>query len=207
MIVYIIIVIAFSFLRNNSLTGKKFYLYFIPLIFGFILLYQMGLISLFSDKIERYYNYRANEITSDSNVLYQAIFRLPILPFGFIGRAILGAFTPLPTALLRIRSIFDDGLSFVQIVVSIGSCWQIINLPFLVFDLKKRDKLSIIYLTIFASIVISTFTFRHFIMVYPLMFILIFRNKSEKTLRQRRFVYLASILSFMLLGIAYLIIS
>ena len=209
-ILYIILIIILNLLFNNTtlnelkndkkiikfLSNKKNIL--ISLMFcvvTFILLLEFGFFREIQGYINRYNGY----ILEGDPGLSAYVFKTPFFPFGFILRILYGLIFPSPTGMF-IRGFEVDEI--VKLLLSVGTIIQIYLLPYLFKNIKRIDKIVIIYVTVFSSIIFTTFGFRHFVMLYPFMFILIFRQlvNTNKTERRKLFK-LISIL--MILGFTF----
>lgn len=180
-VIYIAIIFILNILfKNSKVTEKKEIIKFIILgIFTLILCFKTGIISETESYLFRYNNY----ILSGNNGLSTFIFTTPILPFGIFFRIMYGLIFPSPTGILM--SSFDVD-SIWKFIISIGTLYQTYMLPYVFKNIKRFDKVFLLYLIIFFSIVVTTFSFRHFLTLYPFMFILIYRVKQQCSLVERR---------------------
>jgi len=119
-----------------------------------------------------------------SSGLSQTVFTMPIFPFGIWLRTLYGMFIPVPALPLTLDM---DG--FFQVLNSFGTIAQVFLLPYLLLNLKSMDKLVIVFVTMYCAIILTTFGFRHFIMLYPFMAIMIGRVYF-KTKPARRHIFL-----------------
>lgn len=171
-----ILILLICVLRNNTVNNKNIVRWFLIGLIMFYFFYQTGAVSYLYRKILRYISYMDNRIElNNSNILYRKIFQTPLFPYGIILRMVYGLISPLPNGIARILSI-KNALNLCDVFVSMGTCIQIVFLPFLFKGIKMLDKYMLGFLLIFISVVISTFTFRHFIMIYPFMYISIINS-------------------------------
>ncbi len=177
LVFYVLVIFLLSFLHNNELAGKKVYSILILAFFMIFVISRLGFVEYASEKITRYQDFRSSLASDDSNQIYQAVFKTAMFPFGLFLRVAFGLYSPLPTALLKFYKALDNEINFLQILIAVGTCWQAIHLPFLFKNIRKMDKYTLCFLFIFISVIISTFTIRHFIMFYPLMILLICRAR------------------------------
>lgn len=136
------------------------------------------------------------------------IFNIPILPFGFIVRLIYAAVSPLPVGILNISRIFSGYYYFAYFFISCGTIWQIVNYPNVIRGVRKQwDKTVFIFIVLLSMIAMTTFTFRHFILMYPYLFILSSRGlaKSNRQKYQTDAIFILSILAAF--AVIYLAIS
>lgn len=184
---YLILVMFIISTLKNKINIKSLLSFLVIIIAGIYILYEMQAFSFIFAKIKRYLVYQSNYISqNNSSALYRRIFMTPMLPFGIIYRILYGLVFPLPTGILHFYKVFSSGLDMTNFLVSCGSCFQIIMLPFLLKGAAKINKYSLIYWVEFLAVIITTFTFRHFIIIYPFMFFVIYKEfysmkKSERS--------------------------
>jgi hypothetical protein len=164
--------------------------------FNFRLLLAMAVVAItivkvfnFTDFISTIteYNDKYNDyVLSISPGLSQTIFTMPILPFGIWLRILYGMFFPVPA----LPDMFDiDG--FFQVLNSCGTIAQVLLLPYLFLNFKRIDKLVIVFVAMYIAILLTTFGFRHFIMLYPFMAIMIGRVYFKtKPVVHRQFLFI-----------------
>lgn len=181
-IIYIAVIIILNFVLNKKkINNKKTILMFILFIFlCMILIMKFNLV----EKVEKYSNRYNEYIVENADGLSKFVFSIPIIPFGIILRVVYGNIYPSPTGILLTNFDVD---SICKFIISLGTVLQVYMLPYLLKNLKKIDSLFIMYILIFFSIILTTFGFRHFIILYPFMFILIGREliKTEKEKRKK----------------------
>lgn len=129
------------------------------------LLQALGGLDLLSVSNESYSNYRM----ASNEGLSKIVFSLSLFPFGIIVRFLYGLISPFPGGLLNLDYFNEPLYSFIQAVVLLGTIFQFFLFPFLFSGLKKMNYSALKFLVMFMSVVVTTFTFRHFIMVYPFM--------------------------------------
>ena len=184
---YLILVVFIISTLKDKIDIKSLLSFLVIVIAGICILNKMQAFSFILAKIKRYLVYQSNYILeNNSSSLYTRIFMTPILPFGIIYRILYGLIFPLPTGILYFYKVIVSGLEITNFLVSCGSCFQIVMLPFLLKGALKINKYSLIYWVEFLAIIITTFTFRHFIIIYPFMFFLIYKEfysmkKSERS--------------------------
>ncbi|MCI8546231.1 MAG: hypothetical protein HFJ44_03255 [Clostridia bacterium] len=199
-----ILIFIVSLIGNRKIGVKEVLISFCIVIMLLFVFYRIGILDFFLNKMERYRIYHTKLINENgSNYLYRMIFLTPLLPFGIIYRILFGLVSPLPTGILKILS-FNSGLSVCDFLIALGSLFQIIMLPFLVISFKKIDKYHILFLLIFLPIVISTFTFRHFILLYPFLFILVYRSFFSVSRGYKQLYVMIGICGLFLMGVMYM---
>lgn len=206
MLYIMILIFGTSILKSNHIKGKTFLIYVVILLLSMIILYQIGAIDKLIQKTESAMNY--HYVSDGSDSISRIVFNTPILPFGIIVRILYGLVFPLPVGILGLFSIFDNGLSTISFLVAVGMCVQITHLPLLIKNaISRLDKYSIIFITIFLTIVVSSYTFRHFIMAYPFMSLLIIREYYAETKREKQINFLLSCFVLCLATFVYVIIK
>jgi hypothetical protein len=179
------IIVISTLLKNKNLSFKNFGVFFILSVLAIILASFYDIWDLTLAFSERYTNHKL-EI---SDGLSNKIFLIPLFPFGMAIRLAYGLISPIPVTILSISKIFDSVKMFFDVIIGFGVIVQIYMLPYLFKNIKKIDKVMITFVVFLMGIVIATFTFRHFIMLYPFMAILIFRQFFE-TRKNEKFVHL-----------------
>jgi len=139
-------------------------IYFI--VISLVLLLCTDLLDIF--KIEYYiktYSQYLSHLAGDG--LSKYVFNTPLLPFGIFLRALYALISPFP----NFFGLFQDNskllLDVLQCMINIGVVIQILALPFLLKRIFNFDWLTLIFLSWFLAISVSTFTFRHFQFFYP----------------------------------------
>lgn len=182
------------FLKDKILSIKTSGIFFFIAIIGLYLLNYLDITRQLMKFSENYSNY----LLENSSGLSQMIFSVDLFPYGIILRSVYGLVSPLPVSILQITKIFDDINIFFEFIISIGVVIQIYLLPYLIMNVKRVDKVTICFLLFFLAMIITTFTFRHYILIYPFMTILIFRQYFKTPERVR------SILFFVMTGLILL---
>lgn len=204
---YILIILFFiSMLRDKSVNYKNFLLIFFGLIVLFIVFDKLSVIGYIEAKVLRYNDYRSSALLTDGNPIYNTIFSSALFPYGLILRFLFGLVTPLPTSVLNTFSMFSSGLSCLNVIIAYGTVLQILFLPFLFKNIVKIDKYVVSFVLVFFSVIIVTFTFRHFISVYPFMAILVFREFFLCQKKKRALLFTVSSGTLFLLAVLYLIL-
>ena len=185
-----IAILGLSVLRDNSVKGRYFILLVLSSAFIYYVLNSIGAFDTVKNTIEAYSEFRQDETANSENAIFKLIFLLPILPFGIILRFIWGLLSPLPIQLLNILSIITEPTDVFAIIVAIGMIPYYLYLPYLFKGFSKWDKYMLSFLIIFGGYIVSTFTFRHVLLFYPYMWIIILSNyyrtgnKERKTIKQ-----------------------
>lgn len=194
-ILFIFAIVLVSILVNERTLSLKNFGFFILLLFISMIIAEIfDLFDMIIAFNERYSIHKLRMGEGLSNI----IFRMPLFPFGIFIRFAYGLVTPIPIPILNIAKMFSDIIVFFDVIVSFGTVIQILLLPYLIKNIKRIDKVFIIFVIFMLGIVITTFTFRHFIMLYPFMFILIFRQLfiTKRTNRVLLLVFMSTCIVF-----------
>lgn len=133
------------------------------------------------DYISAYTYYTLNaEGTGFASGLSNIVFRTPLLPFGFILRSIYGMMVPFPGEILQDIFIAYPIYSLMRFFIYLGTIFQIIFIPFLVKSFKRLEKNAIMWLLTYWMVILVTFTFRHFILVYPFLAVEIYYGIKDE---------------------------
>lgn len=178
----------------SLIAGKRLIFILLGVGIAYWIIDNMGGIRLLSIISKGYSEYRAEANAGLSG----RIFSLPLIPFGVILRFAYGLITPFPGGILKLHYSEEFIYSILQIVVYLGTILQIFLLPYLFKRIRKLDYESLRFLVVFGAVIVSTYTFRHFIMTYPFMVELILpefalSNRKEKN---RKFTYVFAALFF-----------
>lgn len=147
----------------NFRWGRRLFIAFTALI----ILMVTGGVELLLEMSSEYNTYRENVIGGG---LSNVIFSIPLIPFGVFFRFAWGLVSPFPGGILSLSYFKYPLVSLVQLVVYLGVIVQICMIPFLWKGVKKFDTKALVYLLIIMSVVVTTFTFRHMLLIYPFMF-------------------------------------
>lgn len=195
----IIIILIFNIYSNNNINKKNKYMLLTVIIIIMtiilpIIILKSGLLSDMLDKSESYKQYLLSETGGG---LSRYIFNAP-MPMGIFLRILYLSISPIPVISGNIE----------QILLGIGTIFQIVNIPFIligVYNALKQSRIasiSIIFICIFEIVSLTTFTFRHIVMYYPLLVILGiygYKNTSYKfRVRSYLTIYLILIVGILL---------
>ncbi len=172
-LIFIVLIVLISlFMNEKSVSLKKFSFLTILLVFSVIIADKLGALDVIIAFNERYTVHKLEISDGLSNI----VFSMPLFPLGIILRFLYGLITPIPIPIINTPKMLTDIKVFFDVVISYGTTFQILLIPYLFKNIKRLDKLLTIFIVFLLSIIVTTFTFRHFIMIYPFMFILIFRQ-------------------------------
>ena len=148
-------------------------------------------ISAFSDQ---YTEYRASQVSG----LSKFIFTMPMLPFGIFLRAIYGLCVPFPAEIL-VLDLSTPLYSFIRLLICLGTIFQVFFIPYLFKRIMKLENEALIFCAVYITIISTTFTFRHFLMLYPFMALVIGEEyySVSSFVRRQRFLMMFGLLGLM----------
>ena len=191
-------ILVIVFLKDKELKIKNF-----GAIFGLFLV-SLFLLNYFDviGSVNRFNEYYSNYLDRTVEGLSASVFSIALFPYGIIVRAVYALVSPFPGDILRYKQMFSDIDTFFKVIVSIGVIAQIYLLPYLFMNIRKIDKMVVLFSIYFMGSILLTFTFRHFIMIYPFMIILMFRKFYKTTKNTKLFLFLQeSVILVLLAGI------
>lgn len=191
-------------IRNTKQVKKKNFIYItLSLITLFIVIFYAGdyLISRQSSYIS---GYTEGILSSNagSNSLSLLVYSQDLLPIGVFLRIIYYLASPFTFDVFRVFHYFSDITTFLNTFVSLGTIGFLFFLPYLIKNLLRQDKVTIIFEIIFISIIVTTMGFRHIIFVYPFMFYLIIRQYNV-TSKNKKVEYLLYTFGFGVIGMVF----
>lgn len=174
MILFLVVMVAL--IQMGKMQGRKAYnrifFTFVIASFAIFFLFRVQAFSLFKTISSNYSDYLSNLISRGG--LSNFIFRQPLLPFGFILRFIYGLCSPFPGEMLKLDYFSEPLYSIFRLAICIGTLYQIYYIPCIFRGLKKRNTDAWMYLLMFLGVILTTFTFRHFLMIIPFFFLTVF---------------------------------
>lgn len=200
-----IAIIGFSVLRDNSVKGKNVVFILLAAIIVYYIFSSIGAFDTITETITAYNEFRQDETAYSRNAIFKLIFTLPLLPFGILLRIAYGILAPLPVQLIDLFKIFSEPIDYFMIIVSLGMIPYYYYMAYLFRGVKKMDKYSLTFICIFLGYVVSTFTFRHVLLFYPYLWMILINNYYISSKKERRKISSVSIMVLMLLPILYFI--
>lgn len=193
-----IILIMFSVLYNI----KKIYI-----IIGIILLVlSTNLLEIFRFNfyIENYSSY-VSDIAGDG--LSGFIFNKNLFPFGIILRGLYALISPFPNFFALFKNPSKLLFDVVQLFIYLGVMLQTFSIPFIVKRSLKFDWLSLAFLSWFLAIILSTFTFRHFLLYYPFMSAVAVDGYTKTKPESRKIIIFFSTFTTTSFGVIYILLK
>jgi len=133
-----------------------------------LLLFATNLLEV--SQVEYYISHYSNYIVSIAgDGLSKFIFNQPILPLGIFLRGIYALISPFPNFFGLFKETSKVLYDIIQIFIYIGVIIQIFTIPFIIKRVLRFDWLSLAFLSWFLAVIVTTFTFRHFIFYYPFL--------------------------------------
>lgn len=170
---------------------------------GLVLLQLTGGVAMMSGMTSGYSSY----LSGLSEGLSGMVFSRSLLPFGIFLRFFYGLVCPFPAALISLGYFEEPIYSLVIALTCFGTIFQIFLLPYLFKGMIKLDYISVKFLGIFAAIIVTTFTFRHFLMAYPFAAHVVAQQleHTECKTRKKYTVYIGVFIS--LAAVSYLLLK
>lgn len=197
----ILAIMALSFVFMEVENKKRHYLISLLLILAVlpILMTRFDLLYM----LKRFYTRYSDKLLAGNPGVSQVIFSVPPLPFGIFLRIAFGLIVPTPIWLFSpfLRSFSVNAL--IEAVVSFGTIIQLYGLPYALLSIRSMKKMALTFLFSLLIIVITTFTFRHFITIYPFMIPLILHGAAILPYEKRRPIFIAQTIFIGLLLIVY----
>lgn len=189
----------FLFIGQKGISAKRLLILLIPFLLGLFVLSRLDVLGSILEINSRY---TTNYFSYSNNGLSRIVFSVPLFPFGIILRMLYAIVSPIPTGIMQIMNLFDID-AFAAFCVSCGTVYQIYQLPYLVKGMLKFDDISVEFLLMWFIISATTFTFRHFIMLYPFMAYIVEKEKAEV---KKRYTALITVV-IVALGLLYVGLS
>lgn len=136
--------------------------------------------------------------------LSKYIFKQPLLPFGIILRFFYGLITPFPNFFGLFKKTDMFALDFINFLIYCGTIVQTLFIPFILKRILRLDWLGLSFLVCFLGVVLTTFTFRHFIFYYPFMVALGVEGYMSSSKKNRKQILSLSATMVVLLGLIYI---
>ena len=204
---YILVIILLSVIGKGKITIKTFFRYMVPILLLLIFFGVTGVLENVQSKVLDYSVYLASDAASGGKgALSNLVFNRDILPYGWIFRTIYALVSPIPVGIFRILNGLN-GVTVTDFLIGLGTCFQVIMLPFLAGEVKGRDKLMWTYLFIFFTIILTTFGFRHFILLYPFQSMLVARDFFNSNTLNRRSKIHFGVLVLLSFAICYFVLK
>ncbi len=199
----ILAIIALSFIFMEVKNKKRHYL-----ISLFLFLAVLPIVMLLFDlpyMTRFFYEKYSDHLLAKNPGVSQLVFSEPILPLGIFLRVAFGLIMPAPIwvfmPFLQSISVY----TVIQAIVSMGTIIQLHGLPYILFSFLSMKKMTLFFLFTLLIIVVTTFTFRHFIMIYPFMISLFQHGMATQPYEKRRSIFIAQSIFIGLLLIVYAI--
>lgn len=198
----IVVFILFEFGKPKSII-KRYCVCGIAIGSVFFILFVTNGWNLFIYSLIKYSAYTVTLSDGLSNY----IFMMPILPFGWILRMVYGFIVPFPGGILKLDYLGKPLYSLTQLLIQMGTIFQIFLIPYMLKSIKKMDTYVVLWGVCYMAIVMTTFTFRHFIMMYPMLPLCVVPEyvRTDYGKRKKYIVYV--LLLLLLCIVSYLVLK
>lgn len=133
----------------------------------------------FGDTILYYLTRYTERLSSGESGIVAIIYSLPLFPFGIPARFLAYLITPFYYGIVfNPGEWFVSTQSFCNLLISMGTVYLVSQYVYLVQGFRANQKVVLVAILIVLGIALTTFGYRHVIMVYPFMFLAIFEGKS-----------------------------
>lgn len=187
--------------EDKNAASRRLLLILVFLIVGLGIGYQE--VSKYSKNYSSYILYTMGSNEGLSGI----IFSTPIFPFGFILRGIWGLVSPFPGEIFQQNFSLYPMYSTLKLIVYIGTIFGIFCIPYLFKGLKMWDANALISLLTYFMVVLVTFGFRHFILIYPFFAIEIYYGLVDSSIQKIRKNSGIIFLLIIIAGITYYMIK
>lgn len=171
--VHIVIFILYMVWGKLKLSlEKKILLFAGAAAIAFIVFIYSGGMNLLRLIMDSYHDYRIDV----NDGMTGKIFSMSLIPFGFVARFLYGLICPFPGGIMSLPYYSAPIYSMLMLLIYAATIYQFYLIPYLMRGIMKIDYRTFRFVIIYSAIIITTFTFRHFIMVYPFAFVAICRQ-------------------------------
>ena len=203
---YVVMIIFFAFFFEEKIkSGSRWKIVAVvaAAVVGVVLFYFTGGMQMLSVTSTGYSSY----LQGLSDGLSGMVFSRPLLPIGVILRFLYGLVCPFPAALISLDYFGEPLYSLVIALTCLGTVFQIFLLPYLFKGTIKLDYTAVKFLGMFGAIILTTFTFRHFVMAYPFAAVIVAQQIEVTEIKVRK-KYAAYVFVLMLSAVtAYLLLK
>lgn len=136
-------------------------------------------LGLYGDTIMFYMTRYTESLAGGGDGIVAAIYSLPLLPIGIPARFVAYLISPFYFALVFDPSQwFSSTQSFCNVLISIGTVYLVSQYVYLVRGFKVDGRTVLVVALLVLGIALTTFGYRHVVMVYPFMFLAIAEGKA-----------------------------
>ena len=186
-----LVLILFEIGKNKSIV-KRYCICGIAIGSVFVMLFVTNGWDLF---IRTLTGYSAYTLTL-SDGLSNYVFAMPVMPFGWILRIIYGFMVPFPGGILKLDYLGKPLFSLIKLLVQMGTIFQMFLIPYVFKSMKKIDTYAVLWGICYMAVVMTTFTFRHFIMMYPMLTLCVVPEyvRTNRSKRKKNMIYVILLL-------------
>lgn len=189
--------------HNDMRKKSKWLLYLLLGATGLVVLLKYDLPGLYTNYSQKYTTY----LLSQDYGLSTRIFATPIFPFGWLLRVMYGFTVPLPAGLLSLDFLNKPLFSISNAMVYFGTFYQIFMLPYLFKAIVKKNVNAWMYMAVYSSVVLTTFTFRHFIMPLPWLALAVAEEYSGTERIKRKYYVVIITMGIATMTMLYLVLK
>ena len=132
----------------------------------------------FGDTIIYYLTRYTERLSSSESGIVAAIYSLPLLPFGILARFVAYLITPFYYAtVFNVGEWITSTYAICSVVISFGTVYLVSQYYYLVKGWFADRKVVMITILLVIGIVLTTFGYRHVVMIYPFLFLAIIEGK------------------------------
>lgn len=204
--VYVSIVICILFFvwgKYNISFSKKVLLFGLAILAALLVFRYSGGSKLLNLIMDSYHDYRI----SVNDGMANRIFSMSIVPFGIVLRFLYGFLCPFPGGILSLDYLGEPVFSLIMVLIYCGTICQFFLAPYIIRGILGLDYSAFRFLVIYGAIIITTYTFRHFVMVYPFAFIAICEQMEKTSYKKRQSILSGMIVFLVCMALVYILIK
>lgn len=149
-----------------------------------VVLYAMVFIAaglfmnVFIENAELYFSDYNEMIAGNNDAIISLLYTIPLFPLGFVLRVIAYLVSPFYYGILyEPNSWFASTTNASYLIISIGTLFLVSQYMYLFVGMQRDKLVFFISLLLISGIILTTFGYRHIVMVYPFLITLIYRGK------------------------------
>ena len=132
----------------------------------------------FGEEAGSYVSFYGNALTSGDNALVSIIYAIPIFPLGIVLRMVAYLCTPYYYGVVYDMSIwFSSTTNIAYVILSMGTVFLVSHYVYAIRGAKADKGIFFCTLIVLVGIVATTYGYRHVVMLYPFLFMLLYRGR------------------------------
>lgn len=140
---------------------------------------SLTLVVMYRNMILDLYNDYSMSFARDGQTFVNIVNKIPLMPFGLIIRPLFYLITPFSSYTFNIDAYFKSASITLTQFITLGTLGLMTQIPYLFKRMVKFDEVSVIFITMWVSIAVTSMGFRHILPLYPFMFMMIIYEKSH----------------------------